>query len=383
MIALGLTSAELLLFNQSLTTHHSIRVTVQILDLNHKYLADLTANLIDGQVNIDADAENTRQLTMQLRDVDSQLQLDSRSPADGALFFDRMVRVVYSVKSELLPRWVDVPIFCGPITKMSRTADFINLEAMGKESLTMPPALAYFSKSWPKGVKRTELITAIMYNYGGETRFSIPVTGETTPGPISMVAETNMWALAKAVSGGGTQLYYDGRGVLCRRTLPKTAAWTFKTGQGGNILTPPAIDYDISEVRNMVRVKGAVPQGKTAPVTADVALPKTHPLNSAPLGRNGKHRVLFEIVEDDNVKTVEQARALATSRVNSLALQGVEVKFDAIVAPHLEPEDIYVLQTSDFAMLVRYRQATIPLKSSVSSVGYLTKRALNKTGVRR
>jgi hypothetical protein len=64
-------------------------------------------------------------------------------------------------------------------------------------------------------------------------------------------------------------------------------------------------------------------------------------------------------------------------------LQGVEVKFDAIVAPHLEPEDIYVLQTSDFAMLVRYRQATIPLKSSVSSVGYLTKRALNKTGVRR
>lgn len=382
MIALGLNSADLKLFNQSLTTHHSKRVTVQILDLNHRYIADLTANLIDGQVNIDADAEVTRQLTMQLRDVDSQLQLDSRSPADGALFYDRMIRIVYSVKSELLPRWVDVPIFCGPITKMSRTADFINVEAMGKESLTMPPALAYFSKTWPKGVKRTELITAIMYNYGGETRFSIPTTGETTPGPVSMVAETNMWALAKAVSGGA-HLYYDGRGVLCRRWMPKTSVYTFRTGQGGNILTPPAIDYDISTVRNMVRVKGAVPKGKKAPVTADVALPRTHPLNSAPMGRNGKHRVLFEIVEDENIKTVAQARALATSRVNSLALQGVEVKFDAVVAPHLEPEDIYVLQTSDFAMLARYRQATIPLKSSVSSIGYLTKRATNKTRIRR
>ena len=385
MISLGLTAAEMALFTRSLSTHHSVKITVQILDLNHRYLGDLTAALMDGQVNIDGDAEVTRNLTMQLLDPDRTLQLDSSSPNDGALFYDRMIRVVYSVKSELLPRWVDVPVFCGPVTKMSRTADVINVEAQGKETLVMPPTVAFYARTYGKGWNRTSLIKSIMINYGGETKFSIPAFAGNTAGPVIMNGETNLWALVKSINGSFAyrHLFYDGRGVLVNRWTPKTSTWTFRTGPGGNVTTLPTVDYDMSIVRNTVKVKGAIPKGGKTPVTATVGLPRTHPLNAYALGRNGKPRVIMEIIDDDNMKTIAQARALATSRVNSLALQGVEVRFDALVAPHLEPEDIYTLQTPDFAVTARLKQMTIPLKSAVSSVGYLVKRSTNRTRIRR
>lgn len=384
MIALGLSSADLKLFNQSLTTHHSVRVTVQLLSLNHAYLTDLSDQLLDGQVSIDSAAEVTRSLTIQLFDPDHTLKIDSTAPGDGALFYDRMIRVVYSVKSELLPRWVDVPIFCGPITKMSRDVDKINVECQGKESLLTPPAVSNQSHVFRKGWKRSSLVRSLTGTYGGETRFTIPDYGASTTGPVTMTAQSNLWNLAKSVNGSFAtrQLFYDGRGYLVMRNTPATSTYTFKTGKGGSITTAPVVDYDISNVRNVVRVNGAIPKGKKTPVTSQVGLPRTHPMNHIRMGRNGYGRVLLEVITDDNVKTAAQAKALATARVNSLAYQYVDIKFDALVAPHLEPLDIYTIQTPDFSMSARINQMTIPLRSAVSSVGYLTRRNANRARIR-
>lgn len=385
MIALGLNAADLALFTRSLSTHHSVKVTLQILTLDHAYVGDLTSRLLDGQVNIDANGEVTRSLTLQLNDPDGTIQLDSTSPNDGALFYDRMIRVIYSVKSELLPRWVDVPIFCGPITKMTRTADVLNIECQGKESLVLPPTAAYYSRTYNKGWNRASLVRDIMTRYGGESKFSIPTFAGLTSGPVAINGETNIWQICKSINGSFAtrHLFYDGRGVLVARSTPKTSTWTFKTGPGGNVTTVPTVDYDMSVVRNMVRVKGAIPKGKKVAVTADVGLPRTHPLHALNLGRSGRPRVILEVIDDDNIKTAAQARALASARVNALALQAVDVKFDALVAPHLEPEDIFTLQTPDFAVTARYKLATIPLRSGAGSVGYLTQRSTNKTKIRR
>lgn len=385
MIPLGLSAADLALFNRSLSTHHSVKVTVQVLNLNHGYLFDMSDQLLDGQVTIDADAEVTRSLSIQLLDPSRSLQLDSQSPADGALFYDRMIRVVYSVKSVLLPRWVDVPIFCGPITKMSRTADVINLEAQGKEILAMPPVVAWFTKSWGKGTNRAALVRALLRDFVGETKFSIPAYSATTPGPVAVTSESNLWAVCKSVNGSVASrfIFYDGRGVLVMRGAPTSSTYTFKTGVGGNITTIPNVTYDISAVRNVVRVRGAVPKGKKTPVTATVGLPSTNVMNHYRMGRNSKPRVLLEVIEDDNMKTAAQCKALATRRVNSLALQAVDVTFDAMVAPHLEPNDVYTIKTPDLAMNARYKRATIPLKSSIGTVGYLSRRSTNKTRIRR
>lgn len=384
MIALGLTSADLRLFNLSLSTHHSVKITVQLLNLNHAYLSNLTDNLLDGQVTVDADAEVSRSLSIQLYDPDHSLKIDSTAPSDGALFYDRMIRIVYSVKSELLPRWVDVPIFCGPITKMSRTVDVMNVEAQGKESLVIPPAVANTPHVYMKGWKRAALVRKIMGDYAGETRYSIPDYSPTTAGTTTVKSDTNIWTLVKAVNGSqaSKQLFYDGRGYLVMRSTPKTSIYTFKTGVGGNVTTVPNVEYDISAVRNVVKVVGAVPKGKKTPVSAQRGLPRSHPMNHYAMGRNGKPRILLETITDDNIKTTAQAAALAVTRVNSLALQSVDVKFDALVAPHLEPEDIYTLKTADFTTTARLKQMTIPLKSAVGNVGYLTRRKPNKGRIR-
>lgn len=385
MLNLGLNSADLKLFNQSLTTHHSVRVTVQLLTLNHVYLADLSDQLLDGQVSIDANAEVTRTLALELFDPDHTLKLDSTAPADGALFYDRMIRVVYSVKSELLPRWVDVPVFCGPITKMTRTVDKINVECQGKESLVTPPSVANVSRVFGKNTNRAALVRAIMAAHGGETKFSIPAYGNTTTGPVTLTSETNIWQIVKAINGSFStrQLFYDGRGVLVMRSTPTASTYTFKTGPGGNVTTVPTVDYDISNVRNVVRVNGAIPAGKKTPITYQATLPRTHPMNHVAMGRNGVPRVLREIVTDDNVKTAAQAKALAVAQLNSLSLQYVDIKFDALVAPHLEPMDVYTLRTGDFSMSARVGQMTIPLRSAVSNIGYLVRRTANKGRIRR
>lgn len=385
MIALGLNSTDLRLFNLSLSTHHSVRVTVQMLSLTHAYLGDLTSRLLDGQVNIDADAEVTRSATLQLNDPDHTLQLDSTAPTDGALFYDRMIRVVYSVKSELLPRWVDVPIFCGPITHMARTADVVNVECQGKEVLHLPPAVAWFTHTYAKGWARAALVRTLMVDYAGESKFSIPAFGDKTSAAVNVTSESNLWAVVKAVNGSFAtrHLFYDGRGVLVMRSTPKTSTYTFKTGPGGNITTVPQITYDLANVRNVVRVKGAIPKGKKSPVTATVGLPSTHPLNHYRMGRNGKPRALLEVVTDDNIKTTTDAKRVATARVNALAREAVDVQFDALVVPHLEPEDIYTLKTADVSMTARYKRATIPLKSYTGTIGYLSNRSVNKARIRR
>ena len=385
MIALGLSAADLKLFTASLFTHHSIKVTVQVLDLNHAYKGDLTAYLLDGQVNIDSAGEVTRSMTAEFRDPDGRIQFDSTSPADGALFYDRMLRVIYSVKSELLPRWVDVPIFCGPVTKMTRTADSINVEAQGKETLVRPPVAAFTGHTYGKGWVRSSLVREIMATYGGETRFSIPTVAGNTPGPVVMQPESDIWAVARSVSGSvaAQHLFYDGRGVLVRRATPRTSVFTFRTGKGGNVTTVPTVTYDSDAIRNVVIVKGAIPKGKKTPIQATVGLPRTHPMNHWNMGRGGRPRVLLEVITDDNMKTYAQAKALATAQVNSLALQSIDVQFDALVVPHLEPLDIFTLVTPDFAVGARYTRATIPLTGATGAVGYLYRRNPAKTRIRR
>lgn len=373
------------LFTASLSTHHSVKVTVQVLDLAHNYVGDLTSYLIDGQVNIDASAEVTRSLTAEFRDPDGRTHLDSTSPADGALYYDRMLRVVYSVKSALLPRWVDVPIFCGPITKMARTADQINVEAQGKESLVMPPVAAFMGHTYGKGWGRAGLVMEIMRTYGGETKFTYPSFTGTTPGPVVIQPESDIWATVKGVNGSFAtrQLFYDGRGVLVMRNTPMTSSYTFRTGVGGNVTSIPTLNFDLSEARNVSIVKGAIPKGKKNPVQGVAGLPATHPLNHYKMGRSGKPRVLLDAFSDENAKTEAQAKSVATARVNALALQSVDVQFDALVVPHLEPMDLFILHTPDFAVGARYTRATIPFTSPVGAVGYLAKAKPNTARIRR
>src|SRR5690348_11905484 len=100
MIKLGLTSAEKKQLDDLLVSHHRISVAIQLLDLSHNYLSDLSHLMLSGQVDIDATAdEATRSCTLELLDPFGELKLDGDSPDDGSLYYTRMVKIIYTVIS--------------------------------------------------------------------------------------------------------------------------------------------------------------------------------------------------------------------------------------------------------------------------------------------
>jgi hypothetical protein len=187
MINIGLSSADHNLFQQSLITGYQLKVTVLILDLNHRYITDVSDQFVDGQVNHSFWEPLSYSATLTLLDPDNLTGFDTDSPSDNALYSDRMIKIVYSVWSELLPQWVDVPVFCGPVTKVSRDDAILSVEASGKESLAMDPVVAWGSHTYVKGTKITSLVRDLMARYCGETRFDFPGWTARTARPFSVI----------------------------------------------------------------------------------------------------------------------------------------------------------------------------------------------------
>lgn len=389
MLDLALTTAQLAAFHATLATSHHVDILVRVLDRSRNYLADVSAQLFDGQVNIDGDADVTRTCTLSLRDPNRALMWDTNSPADGALFFDRMVQVVYVVRGPLLGAAglaaVSVPVFTGPVTKVSRTTDVVNVEASGIEQTMIPPTVAYFTRTYKKNTKRTDLVRTILGDLGGETKFTVPDWPERTTKDRVVLYNDNIWAMAKEVVGDRStnHLFYDARGTCVLRKTPTTSCFAFKTGAGGLVTSHPQVNYDIGDVRNKVRMTGVTPKGHKNPVVGTATAPKDHPLSTFSLGRNGKERVILDESDDDSCKTKSAAEKKAKARLDDLLRQAVDVTFDALVVPHLEPEDIYTLTTPTLSLDAKVRQMTIPLKSGTMAMGFLDKRSVNADRIRR
>lgn len=382
MISLGLSRAEQALFHQGLCSEHEVKITVQVLNAEHKYLADVSGQLLDGQVNIDRiGGEVDRSLSISLFDPQRSMTFDTKSPYDTALYLDRMIRVIYSVRTPLLPKWVAVPVFTGPITKMSRSDDVINLECQGKEALAQ--TVAWISKSYSKGWRHTSLIRDIMRFRAGETKFSLPNWNTKTTSDFNIGRETNIWTAVKKLAGTN-HLFYDGRGYLTLREWPENASYfTFSTGTGGSITSYPQISYDSDNMKNTILVKGGIPKGSKKPIEYQIGAPVNHPVSSTTLGRNGVRRILLDVIEDQRYTTREGAEKAAKSRLNMRLMQSIDVAFESLVIPHLEPGDRCQVKTPEFSTMILTNQMSIPLTGGTMSVGFLSRRTAKKVRSRR
>jgi hypothetical protein len=384
VIPLDLRRAERRAYLRGLVSTHSIRVRVDVLSLEHDRLASLTNVTLDGQVNVDLTAEVTRAATVTFLDTRRGISFDSDSPADGALFADRMLRITYGVKSDAMGAWVDVPIFTGPIIKLDRDGDLVTVEAQGKELLALSPA--WKPLTLKKGTDKVDAIRTIMRWRAGETRFALPDLKGNLPKDLSLGRREIPWEAVKSTARSlNRQVYYDGAGVLRLRAYPENSLYTFRSGTGGNITSDPQVAYDIGDLRNVVLVRGGKPRGVKAdnnPLTpapkkvaniSYVAVPdKRHPLSPERLGRNDVPRRLVEFVDDDTIRSKKEAERVAERMLRSRLWQAVDVSFEALPVPHLDVGDTVRVVTDDFAMSFRLRQFSIPLSSSgTMSVGFL------------
>lgn len=389
MQKLGLTNAERGVFHKALRSTHSRSIIVRVLNLDGDVKADISSRLLDGEVVVDNSAEVTRSLTLSLLDPNHTLNFDTDSPDDGALFADRMIQVVYSVRVDDLGDRVNVPVFTGPVTKLDRKGDVVDVEAQGKEALAM--GAMWRPLTLKKGMRKVTAIRTILEDRAGESRFDfLDLPNDHNPGlPKSRSYDrwTTPWQAAQRLARSlDLQLFYDGRGVATLRHLPRKPIYTFNTGTGGEILSDVAISNTMDDVVNTVVVVGGKPKGAKENVGAVAVADKAHPLSPWRLGRNGVARHLVYRVQDTSIRTHARAKAKADRILHDRLLSTVDVTLDVLPIPHLEPGDMVRVAADDIDVHFRLKQFTIPLGASgdpVMSVGYHKKTTANRRRIRR
>lgn len=355
-----------------LRTHHSMRVTAELLTLEMSPVSTISKRVLEGQVNVDANAsESTRSGTCVLLDPEHQLHFDSDSPADGALFADRLIRLHYGIRHPG-GKWVDVPILTGPVTKFDRDGARVNVEVQGKERLAR--GAAWRVKTYKKGTRKSAVIRDLL-EQTGERHFGFTADERNAKlgSNLTLHHESVPWEVAKKLAlSMGLHLYYDGRGRCQLRGHPGTSLWTFNDGDGGEVMTAPKVSFDISGVKNAVRVVGKKPKGAKTKVKGVAVADPQHPLSPARLGRNSEGLFLGEFIDDSSIGTDAEAHRVAEARLKTLLLELVDVAFDSRVIPHLDEGDLVTVKTSEFTMGTRLTKFSIPLTASgTMSVGYL------------
>lgn len=390
MYPLSLSTAERLLYERGLCDVHSMRVRVRVLDMDQNFLGESTSRVLSGQVDFDANADVTRSCNLTILDSDHMLNLDSSSVFGGSLFLDRMVQIWYGVYSRHLPKWVDVPIFTGPITEMSRDGDVVNLTGKGKESLLMDPASTH--RTWRAGSYKTTVLRELLGMFG-EAYMDIPHQTTKTTKNLTVAPSTIPWDYIQSVarSWGSGRIVYDGAGVARFIGPDNRSRWSFKTGDGGTILSKPKLQYDVSKAKNLVVVLGATPSKGGKQISGLAHAPQTHPLSSSNLGRNGVRRYLREDISDSSITTAAAAVKLAEETLQDRLAGGTQLDFTAIPVPHLEPYDYVTVNSGTWSTSSTMTAFTLPLTADgVMTVGrkhagarYIRNRPTTRKGPRR
>lgn len=371
MLSLGLPTTEAREFADLLARTCEVKTTVQILDNEHNIISTVSQMLMDGQVNgtIPASGEVSRTVTLTFLDPGGSLALSSNSPSDGAMYLDRMIRVVFSMRGS---RWFDTPVFTGPIIKVDRDGDFVTVEAHGKERFALGDA---YSPGTRSGLKTTT-ISVLLGMSGESSRYiSLPSSRQLLPKRLSIARDSQPWVLATKVNRSltaGRILYYDGRGVCRSVAKPSRSSFTV-SNTNGMLLSDPQISYSTDDMKNVVRVTGGKPKGSKTAVVGVAKAPSSSSMNAYRIGRNGKPvwRALFE--ENGDLRTTAAATAHARDLLEDYLLQVVDVTFTCLPIPHLEPYDLITVKTSAFTRVVRVKSFSMSLTTGAMTIGYQQK----------
>lgn len=384
MIGLGLTSTELARLHRTLASHHLLKVTLRLFDLDHRELRVLTPYFDDGQVNY-SDTDGTtsdRSATLTLFDPRFRTGMDNRNPADRTAGPNRLIAIRYAVRPPNGP-WVSIPVFCGPVTAVKRRGWYVQVECLGKEYLARHAM--HSTKSWPKGTRKSSIVRDILIRVCGEdpSQVSIPTWPQRTSSALSLGSEDDPWKLAERLAGHcGYRLFYDGRGKA--RTARKSGSnvlFTFRDGAGGSVLTMPESGPDsFDQLINRVRVTGVKPKKakKDTPTPVGVAIaPRSHPRSPYRLGRNGVGMAWTLQESDDHADSKKKATKTAKEKLQSKLVTPISASFTSLPVPHLEIGDLCSLQADTVGHRFRFGSASLPLRCSetqtVGLVGRVSK----------
>lgn len=391
MLPAGLTEVEVADYLTTLTGSYEWITKVVVLDNERNTISTVPAGVLGGQVDCTRVGQRAAERAIEredepeaavsriakgvtLLDPDHAVAIDSSSPADGALFLDRMIQIICSIRGRL--RWYDIPVFTGPITLVDRDGPIITLEAHSMEEFGLSAA---FNTGEVRDKYKRAAFLNLLGRMGEDLAYvDVPDNDEKLNSSIPIARDTRLWDKAFYVAAGlGRYCYYDGSGFLRTPRWTSAPAIAFAGGTFGLLLSEPQVSYRTDEFKNAWWVKTTTSGGKD--IEATVVLPSSHPLSPAKLGRNGKPRYLLGVEEDGDLRTEPKARARAQFRLEHSALSA-RAQFEARPVFHLNPFDWMRVTVPEWSMDVPIGEFSLPIvPGSPMTVGY--QRELSSPGV--
>lgn len=332
MDRMGLNNTELKAYKRALAAPHPLRVSVTLCNLDEDPLESITPIVLSGQVTVDATAEVSRMLEMEFLDPHHDLNVDTARPSDGAIAFDRIIKVYYSIWVDELDRWVTCQVFTGWAPKLSRDGAVIRVEAYGKEKLLQRPAWRTFHRG--KDANRVNTLRAFLRERSGEERFDFPEgTKDTLGDPFDVGRTQIIWPRARHLRGN-RQLFYTGRGLCTLRKLPSSPVMTFRPGDGGLLLPGLQVDTDAEGLKNTAHVKG---KKHLDPVVVQI---KRGPVSPRRLSRNDVPGVFAVFESNPHYKTKKQMHERGERILDKQSREVVTPSYNIIPVPNLHELDM-------------------------------------------
>lgn len=379
---LGLEPGDLAEVNNLYGRSHALRCTVQVTDLEHTYVQDISDAVIDGQVTLNWEGdEATRSLELLVYDPDFEMGFDVPDSSEGVWFFDRMIQVRMEMYAPEQGRWVEFPMFTGPVRGYKRTASLVNLQCIGKD--------IFVRKSWPsytlrKGTNKITAIRKILRN-AGETRFRFEATTSevlTEDKVINRTMTVSPWGWARARAADlGLRLFYNGNGEACLRPRTGSVDWVFADGDDGVVLTNPDVSADYARIANIVRTTSS----KDPKVYGEARVKATSPISPSVLKRGGQPLYFGHEYLSDAVKTKAEAKRAAQEVLEDRQRAAYTTKLDIMPVWAAEEYDLMqvridgdltkvALLTASFGlspdapMTIGYRRMVAPALANIRSI---------------
>jgi hypothetical protein len=374
VVNLGLAADELASVVRCFGQSHSIRRSLRLLDLDHQPVEDISSFFLEGQVNVNAGQGDgvSRSATIGLHDPSRAIGLDVANVGEGTVSPRYLLEATRGMYVDELEQWVDIPAGVFWFNAPTRAGDMLNIEGQGKEALArygVARQIAFTATANKMTVIRTILESI------GETRFRLEPTTATMGKAWTLTYDTTPWEACQSIAAGmGRQLFYDAEGYVVCRTVPSSAAYTFRQGNGGTVRTEPDLGYGPEGAYNFVLAAGATPQGQNLPVRRGAVVASTHPMY---LTRGGRFVPLRYDVSNDKLTTLDQVQALANSTLANVVQDTQTGGWDSAPVWHLDEGDIVHLSDgidddlagASYGVAIRMTSFSFPLTLGNQSNG--------------
>lgn len=365
-------------YHRGLSRTHRRQIEVEVTTLNGRTVAHLTPEVGQGQVLVDAEAEDdvTSRILEATFVQKRRMLFEPESSSDMPFHRQYAIRVMDCRFITELDRWVECPLFYGPMWDFDRTGAEVRLVGHGWERQAY--CVKWNPKTYRKGTKKTDIIKELLAECGFLELGGIPDLPATLPEPMTMTKSDLIWpACRKLARSMDRHLFFNAAGRPRLRRIPDSTAFIFDER---HLMAEPIVDREARTTPNVFQVIGVKPKGAKRRVRDIRELDPTHPDSKEELALNDKpYRVLLT-ERNDAIKTQAEAEARAKRLRDQSERGNTDTQVDVLPFPHFEELDLAAVRGHVGAERIRLKRFTVPFSLDPSPLSINSLRKAGRGG---